>query len=176
MISLIEILNMIVMTLAVAFIFRRGFGLDRVPWWKGMIFAAAVTAPGIILHELGHKVTALSFGLQATFGVPWLWLLFGVALAAMKSSFIFFVPAYVSIIGEATPLAHSLIAFMGPAINGLIWIACAVALKFQTRNNLGFALIVLTKRINGFLFLFNLLPIPPFDGFTVLYGLFQAFA
>ena len=38
--------------------------------WDAFKFAALVTAPAIILHELAHKIVAISYGLQASLPNP----------------------------------------------------------------------------------------------------------
>ena len=173
-ISLYELFNIVIMTLAVAFIFRRGLKLEqRFSFWQGMAFAASLTAPAIILHEFGHKGVALAFGLQATFMIPWPWLGLGVVLALFNSPFIFFVPAYISVVGTAMHWQDALISFAGPAVNGILYLIATLMMRtpLKQRQLMFWAA---TKRINGFLFIFNMIPIPPFDGYGVFSGLLKA--
>ncbi len=138
--------------------------------------AVIITAPAIILHELGHKFVAMSFGATATFHAAYGWLMFGALLAALNTGIIFFVPAYVSIPTIAlTSLQFSAVAFAGPAVNAIIWGISAYVLKNNMVNKKYLGIVYLTKQINMFLFVFNMLPIPGFDGFKVYGGLFQAF-
>ena len=117
-----ELLDIVIMTLAVGFIFSDFLARFRRPSedydplkqnynrfinWDNFKFAALVTAPAIILHEFGHKFIALSFGYNATFHAAYLFLFIGIMLKLMKSPFLFFVPAYVSFSAAATPLQHS---------------------------------------------------------------------
>ena len=102
-------------------------------------------------------------------------LILGVILKLANFPFIFFVPAYVSILGRGTPLQFTLIAFAGPLMNCIIWIASIIILKYNLVNRKYFPIIHLTKQINMFLFIFNMLPIPGFDGSKVFGGLIQAF-
>ena len=150
--------------------------------FSGFKFAILVTAPAIILHELGHKVVALAYGMQATFHAAYGWLGIGILLKLMNFGFIFFVPAYVSISGRVSPLEHSLIAFAGPAVNLSLFLICLGILKNKDvmkicgkKYKRWIPAIVLTKRINMFLFIFNMLPIPMFDGFKVYEGLVKLF-
>ena len=176
MISLAEIVNILIMTVAVAFIFRKAFGLQKqATFWKGMALAAALTAPAIILHELGHKSVALAFGLQATFQIPAFWLGLGVVLALVNAPIIFFIPAYISVVGNATPLQGTLISFAGPAVNLLLYCVAWIVLRKPEHGMRSYAFWTFTKKINGFLLLFNMIPIPPFDGFGVLSGLLKMF-
>jgi len=192
LISLREFLDVIAMTAIVGFIFV-GFisrfrqkpvaGFD----WKAFWIAAFVTAPAIILHELSHKFVAMGLGFSATFYAAYLFLAIGVVLALFKSNFIFFVPAYVMIgNGEAIPsTAFSIIAVAGPAMNLVLWMGSWFAFSklrskyARTRNlppisaRLWLLILYLTKQINMLLFIFNMLPIPGFDGFKFYSGLWQ---
>ena len=180
--SLRELFDIIAMTVILGIIFNDVFrryqqsysiygkpGFD----WDGFKFAMLVTAPAIILHELGHKFVAMAFGLQATFNAAYGWLLFGLLIKMLNVGFIFFVPAYVSIQGTATSFAYAVTAFAGPAMNLIIWIGAKFVLTKSFVKHQYIPLVYLTKQINMFLFIFNMLPIPGFDGFKVYSGLLQ---
>lgn len=182
-----EIFDMIAMTAVVGYIFSDMFkkpaGDDYDPLTHfragfdigNFKFAAMVTAPAIILHELGHKFVALGFGLEAQFQAAWLFLGLALLMKLMNFGFIFIVPAYVSILGRASPLEFGLIAFAGPFVNLILWLFAAFAVKkhlFSKKYNIA---LLLTSRINMFLFIFNMLPIPGFDGSKVFMGIMQAF-
>ena len=193
MFSLNEILDIVIMTLAIGFIFKDFFhftpkvevltpehylGLagKKMFRWSDFWFAAAVVAPSIILHEFGHKFVAIAFGMVATFQAAYFWLVAGLVLKLMGVGFIFFVPAFTSIIGAGTNLQFTAISFAGPAVNLVIWLASLVILK--TNKNLKkntYHFLFLIKRINMFLFIFNMLPIPGFDGWRVWGGLAKIF-
>lgn len=189
-ISLAEIIDIIVMTAAVGFIFmgfirspspdyyikKRGFD------WESFRIACWITAPALILHELAHKFVALGYGYSATFHAAYAFLALGIALRLMRSNFIFFVPGYVAIgcrTAAACTIPHiqsAAIAAAGPFTNLALFIGAAAALKYkkkmkkQTRVILQF-----TKIINLFLFIFNMLPFYIFDGYKVFSGLFHHF-
>ncbi len=197
-INLFEIVDILIMTAALGYIFMRIFrparSVDPVDYylkkksdrWKAFWFAAAVVAPGIVLHELGHKFVAIAFGAHAIFfagcssqailgNVPLfnfscILLIGAVILSFFNFPVLLFVPGFVQHTSTG-PLPSAIIAFSGPAINGLLWIVARLGLKYQwfpRKYNLPLAI---AGRINGFLFIFNMLPIPPFDGFWVLEGL-----
>ena len=193
-ITLNEIFDIILMTAALGYIFADSFGkyshatkrhieqdydplTDYKPGydWQSFKFACYVTAPAIILHELGHKVTALMFGLQATFHAAYEWLGIGILLKLLNFGFIFFVPAFVSHSGNATPIQSALIAFAGPGVNLLLWLSSSLAVKQKLCQKKYIAFFALTKRINMFLFFFNMIPIFGFDGEHVLNGVVRAF-
>lgn len=176
--TLLELFDMVVMTLAVGFIFMDLFAHPGEKFnKKAFLFAILVAAPAIILHEFGHKFVALSFGYTATFHAAYLWLGVGVVLKLLRTGFIFFVPAYVSIGGAAVSgLPMSLTALAGPAINGILFLTAFGVLKYSKPKGKTAMFWLVTKQINGFLFIFNMLPIPFFDGFKVYGGLWQWFA
>ena len=73
--SITEIFSIIFLTIAIGYIFS---GYIRIPglysrWfnWESIKFAMFVTAPAIILHELGHKFVGLTFGYESMFSIWW---------------------------------------------------------------------------------------------------------
>ncbi len=178
LITLSEFIDLVLMTFIIGYIFS-DFFIRRGPLTfrprfdiTAIALASAITAPAIILHEFAHKFVALSFNLSAVFHAAYGWLLLGAVLKLLNTGFIFFVPAYVSISGAGTNLSYALIALSGPLMNGILWLACALILKLDLLKKYGF-FVSLTKRINGFLFLFNMLPIPGFDGFSFYYNIWK---
>tara|TARA_Y100000310_G_scaffold198327_1_gene198365 strand:- start:1051 stop:1608 length:558 start_codon:yes stop_codon:yes gene_type:complete len=178
-----EILNMIILALALGFIFSKFLPVNRDPYkprkffdWEAIKFAAIIATPAVVFHELGHKFIALSFGLDATFFIWGTGLLIGIVLAALNSPFLFLAPAYVSISGAALPYQTALIAFAGPGLNLFLWGISAYVLKakkqLKEKERLGWAV---SKKLNLFLFFFNLIPIPPLDGYSVLTGFLGMF-
>ena len=182
-----EIVDMIIMTLAAGFIFmdffQRPQSDDPVEALKQsqnkmskFLYSCALVAPPIILHELGHKFVAMSMGYTATFQAAYVFLIIGVVVKLLRIPFIVIVPAYVSIVGAGiTPLQHAAIAFAGPAINGLLWIISLAVIKTQTLNTNWSTFWRYSLYINGLLFIFNMLPIPLFDGWKVYTGLYHHF-
>ncbi len=185
--TLFEIIDMLLMTSIVGYIFsdmfRKPVHHDYDPLtnvgfrgnWNDMLFAMLITAPGILLHELGHKFVALGFGFEATFQAAYMFLILGFFLKLINFPFIFFVPAYVSILGAATPLESSLMAFAGPFVNLVLWLAPLLLVKLKFIKKKNEATWLLVSKINMFLFIFNMLPIPGFDGNKVFMGLIEHF-
>ncbi len=182
MLTLNELFDIVIMSLAVGYIFMDMFKIQRSSssWqnrfdWNSLFFSALITAPGIIVHELAHKFIAILLGLSATFHAHYQFLMVGIALKLMNFPFIFFVPGYVEIpYLYIHPLINSLIAFAGPAFNGLLYLGAKFALqkKFSQRTTM---ILFFTQKINGLLFVFNMLPIPGFDGWQVYAGLVRFF-
>ncbi len=197
--TLQEFIDLIIMTLGVGFIFMDSFGLrqqiikvksyedDPVAYyqsyykkkiagfhWNNLWIACLITAPAVIFHEFAHKIVAISYGMQATFHAAYFWLVFGIIMKYV-AGFVFFVPGYVTHTGAATPLQEAVIAFAGPALNFLFWFSCWIILKFRlfTISTRTMQILAATRYINGFLFIFNMIPIGPFDGAKVFDGLMQ---
>ena len=179
-ITIREIFDLIIMTMALGYILS-GLGkqktiesyLNPISAWDDIKFSMLVTAPGVILHELGHKFVALLLGLKAEFFASYFGLGLGVLLKLMSSPLLIFVPGYVSV-SASTPLQSSITAFAGPFVNLLLWILGFLMLKYKKgmkrKEMFGWFLI---KKVNMILFLFNMIPIPPFDGFQVFFGLYR---
>ena len=175
--NLIELVDLVVMTAAVCYIlmdFTRHddpllhYGFD----WKAFRLSCIVAAPAVVFHELGHKFAALAFGLKATLHADYMWLLIGSAMKMLNTGLIFFVPGYVSISGVQSPLVSAATAFAGPAVNLVLWAGSRLAIKFVPSMKLGtLRILALTSKINGFLFVFNMLPIFYFDGYKVFAGI-----
>ncbi|MEO0202425.1 MAG: site-2 protease family protein [candidate division WOR-3 bacterium] len=65
-----------------------------------------------------------------------------------------------------------IIAFAGPLSNIIIAFICFIALKFSPEVYSIKFLLTSTLLINIFLFAFNLIPLPPLDGWRILSGIF----
>lgn len=199
MIALREAFDIVVMVAFLAYIFhdiirpRRGQNiihyvdkgllgddLRNKAWWDDLWFTIAVVAPCIILHELAHKFIAIGFGYNAVFYAFYhqtFTLILGVLAVLSKYfdwGFILIVPGFVQILGDTTAGASALIAAAGPAIHAAFWLAALAVLRLgwastQRANEFW----VMTKKLNGFLFLFNMLPFPGIDGFTVYTSIAQ---
>ncbi len=180
MIYVQELVDMVLMTLIVGFIFMFIINKEGKFTWKMFIFSALAIAPAIILHELGHKIVGILFGYTAVFHAEYMWLGIGVVLALMRSPIIFFVPAFVTISCATaacvdTPLARAAIAFAGPFVNLLLFFTALIVLKtHKDLSKKAFLFWHLTKIVNIFLFIFNMLPIPGFDGSKVFPAVIQA--
>lgn len=177
--NITEIFNLIILTLAIGYIFS---GYIKIPGlfskgfnWKGIKFAMIVTAPAIVLHELAHKFVGLALGYTSMFHIWWPGLGIGIFLRVIGSPFLLLAPGYVSVMPN-TPLELSAIAFAGPFINLILFGISFFVLKHKKRlRRKEFIFWHLTKMINMWLFIFNMLPIPPLDGSKVFAGLFGLF-
>ena len=192
LITIGEIIDLVLMTAFVGYIFsgmipvrrenydplihyKSGFDFERLK------FAIMATAPAIIVHELAHKFVALGFGLSATFYAFYrssFTLMLGILAVISKLTgfgFVFVVPGFVGISGSGTNLQFALAAFAGPFVNLVLWLGSWYLLKNKIYRKKHYLLLLLTQRINMFLFIFNMLPIPGFDGYKFLIELIRAF-
>ena len=181
--DLAEIIQLIIITGVLGYIFsgfierpnKDPFSVKRFSW-KDIWFAALIATPAVVLHEFGHKFVAIAFGLAASFHVFWTGLILGVLLKMIGSPFLFLAPAYVSIPAGATYFQSAFIAFAGPGVNLLIWGMSALVLKYKVHMSQNEMLVwAISKKLNFFLFWFNLIPIPPLDGWAVLQGIIGMF-
>ena len=191
MFTLTEIIEILITSIAVSYIFTAFIPITRSsnPFeyvkslykpidWQQFKTAAIIGVPAVLIHELFHKFASLIMGIPAHytigtfFGIPGGGLLIGIVLRLANSSFIFFAPGYVSILGSPTPVQLFVIAFAGPLANILLFIGATMLLKYGKVDKKYIPIIYLTKRINLWLFIFNMLPIPPLDGSKVLIGLY----
>lgn len=140
-------------------------------------FAILVSAPAVVLHELAHKFVAMIFGYTATFQAFYsstftlILAAISIILKTVGSPFILIVPGFVQIASVSDPIVYRVIAFAGPLINLILWGTATLILnkaKNLKRNQMVF--LAITKQINMWLFIFNMLPLFPLDGSKVLFG------
>ncbi|MFH1455720.1 MAG: hypothetical protein ABIF40_02105 [archaeon] len=176
-----EIFYLVILTAALGYIFSGFIQKPRSPYeiyknkmfdWENIKFAAIVSAPAVILHEFGHKFVAMAFGLQATFHIWPTGLGLGIILRAINAPFLILAPAYVSIPAGVTALQGFLISFAGPFTNLILWISSALFIKYGKLARNVLLLFILSAQINKILFIFNMLPFPPLDGYKVFTNLF----
>jgi Zn-dependent protease len=110
----------------------------------------------IFIHEFGHYLISIFLG--------------------VSSEMIFFdglIIARTEILGSASSLKLAFIALGGPLINLLTFLV-----TYLLSKKLDFDIMFLNYfyRFNFFFFLFNLLPIPSFDGFKFIFYLLSYFA
>lgn len=183
LITILEIVYLLILIAVVAYVFmgmvpipKRVLGIGLLKRkrfdWNEFKFAAIVAAPGIVLHELSHKFIAMVFGLSAQFVIWKTGIIIAIILKAISSPFILIAPGYVEILGTATELQSTLISFGGPAVNLALWVLCGHLLKTNLSRKTAIG-IFLAKEINKLLFFFNMIPIPPLDGYKVISGILK---
>ena len=178
LLSFVEIFNLVVVSLVVGYIFSGMFKNEKLSFnnfdWKDFRFAVLIASPGIIFHELAHKFVAIGFGLNAVFEISPFGLVLGVVLKLVGSPLILLAPGYVLISSLANPLAMFLTAFAGPLTNLLFWLGSKYYLNSSKTFSRKMVMnLFIFSEINKWLFLFNMIPIPPLDGYKVFLGLYN---
>jgi Zn-dependent protease len=172
-ISVIEIIRIIITTAALGYIFsafipkKSIYGIYKSISMDDIKLAALIAAPAVILHEMAHKFVAIAFGIHAEFFASYTGLALGVILKMFGSPFLVFIPGYV-MISSANIIQSGIISFAGPFTNLLLWLFATLMLQYYHKlKNKHMLILALTKKINGILFLFNMIPFGFFDGAKV---------
>ncbi len=174
-----------IMTFAIGYIFSDFFrrdpleGYDPLKYyqkpalWENIKFAAMIAAPAVVFHELAHKFVAIIFGASATLHAPYFWYAIVILLKLMRFPLLFFIGGYVT----HTPLPlleSSLVAIAGPLTNLILWLASLAIVKYRLIDRKYYKILVPMGKINMFLFIFNMIPLPGFDGYNFFANIFRA--
>lgn len=192
-ISFHEVFDIVLMTALIAYLFNDLVRINNTDTlWTRFKRAAIIISPAIVLHELAHKFSAMAFGLEAVFHAFYAnsttLFLGGIAILAKLTNFglVFLVPGYVQIcpmggscstLLASNPLWGSIIAFAGPAVHLTLWLLGIYMLQEKRAKKLSENKLLfwsINKRINMFLFILNMLPIPGIDGWHVYTGIIGA--
>lgn len=173
-----EIIDLIILTAALGYIFS-GFiqrprdimdYLRRSPALDDIKYAAMIVAPAVIFHELAHKAVGIYFGFDSVLHISVFGLAIGVILRFIRSPIIFFIPAFVtSTAAHNFPEQFAFLALAGPAANfALYWLSdwALISRKWPKHNNA----FIISRRINLWLLILNMIPFGFFDGAKVLAG------
>ncbi len=127
---------------------------------------------GFALHELAHRQVSLRYGYNARFRMWPIGILF--ALITSVFGFIIALPGATEVYNVYDKNIYGKISAAGPLTNIVMGLALVTLASFST-GNLNFIFSV-AGAINFFLAFFNLLPIPPLDGYKVLVWDFSIYA
>jgi Zn-dependent protease len=158
-----------VLSVAFAFIYARGYGhlfsddvvANYLSW---LAVSMVLVVMSFMLHEFGHKFAAQRYGAWAEFRMWPAGL--GLALVSGFFGFLFAAPGAVYIQGGIDDRANGKISLAGPAVNFGIAIAAILlwSVTVSPQNGLLSMVLFLLAYLNAFLGLFNMIPVPPFDG------------
>jgi Zn-dependent protease len=126
--------------------------------------SALVVLAGFLFHELGHKFVAQRYGAWAEFRMYPLGLLLAVMMSFL--GVLFAAPGAVYISGRVTRRQNGLISLAGPIVNLAIGGIFLVAWLLYPHGSIGLIL-NLVAIMSLFLGGFNLIPIPPLDGYKI---------
>ncbi|MEM0320175.1 MAG: site-2 protease family protein, partial [Candidatus Nezhaarchaeales archaeon] len=176
-----ELIELVISWLVISLCFSvRGiWELFSTPELFFTIFFASLIGVGLgfLLHELMHRTIARRFGCFAEYRM-WPWgLMLALTLAFISNgSIIFAAPGAVYITPVALTSyisvkymqrAYGLISLSGPVANLLLALIFYLVLKLPV-NWLVELIARMGFKVNVWLAAFNLIPIPPFDGFNVI--------
>ena len=181
-----EIIDIVIMTFAIGYIFstiiRREptTGYDPLKYyqknklWEDIKFGAMIAAPAVVLHELSHKFVAMAYGAIATLHAPLGWYFIVILLRLLNFPLVFFVGGYVTHT-PLLPFASAMVALAGPFMNLILYVGCTVVVKYKLIPKKYYRMALISGKLNLFLFIFNMIPIPGFDGSHVFSGLLTYF-
>lgn len=161
--TLQEFSTILIITLLVSFIFSRSLIENfLIEGLKKQIKTFSLVLPFVTIHELAHKVVALQLGIDVTFSPAYILLFLGVLLKQTNIGLIFFTNSYLSF--QTTNYSTTaLIGLVGPVINLVTFVALLLLNKSKKSPTINQMM-----KINLYLFIFNILPLPGFDGSYLL--------
>jgi len=159
--SAVEVTHILVsvITISLAFSLFKGDNYVFDPNYFLVVLIAVGSA--FILHELGHRTVARSYGVHSEYRA-WTWGLFLAILMAFvtRGAFVFAAPGAVYIFGRVSREQNGKISIAGPLTNLLVALAF-LALFFITPYK---ELCATAAYVNVLLGSFNMLPFGPLDG------------
>lgn len=142
--------------------FSNDIAVNTVSW---VLIALVFVTTSFGMHEMGHKFTAQYFGAWAEFRMyPT-----GLFLCLLTSlfGFLFAAPGAVYVSGDIDDEINGKISAAGPIVNIVLgFIAIFVAFVLHGYGVGG--ILFLFAYLNGFLALFNMIPVMPLDGAKIL--------
>ena len=164
--------------LAIAGLLVMGIGLSSIlyyvpnsgDWLAGLLifglFAVVLTA-SFFAHEIAHKVTAQKRGLWAEFRLT-LWGALLTLISVISPLLKIIAPGAVVVSGSSTSQEMGRISLAGPATNIVLSVILfSLALAASTQQSLVYDILLLAALLNGFMAVFNLVPIGMLDGFKI---------
>ncbi len=171
--SKVEIIHILIgvaaLTLAFTIYLNRGLASSLGMSYMGALpvtvgVSALVVLAGFLLHELGHKFVAQRYGAWAEFRMYPLGLMLAVMMSFLGA--LFAAPGAVYISGRVTKRQNGIISLAGPIVNlaiGGVFLIAWLAFPFGTTG----LILNLVALMSLFLGGFNLIPIPPLDGYKI---------
>lgn len=179
-----EIRSIIIAWIVLSFGITYTYILDFVNGMPGslqvVIAGFIATATGFILHEMGHKYAALSFGYSAHFRI-WVWgiIITFFSVVVSGGGFLFGAPGSVDVspaTAEYYPQTNKIIkkdwenmviSAAGPVINLVFALLFLVLYVMAPLNSFSEIVGSMGFSINVGLGSFNIIPIPPLDGYKI---------
>ncbi len=180
-----EIFEIIIMAVAVGYIFSTVFRrkpdandpisfYSRNSFFENLKYGIILAGPAVVLHELAHKFVAMGFGASAEVNAPLFMYGLVILMRMLNFPLIFFVGGYVTIHGSLLPWQSALVSFAGPMTNLVIYALLLGAVRFKIVKKKHHTLLEQAAKLNLFLFGFNMIPFPGFDGYSFFTSLLNA--
>ena len=185
-ITLNEIIAIVAMTFAIGYIFStfikreptEGYDpltyYNKSPFLEDLKYGAMIAAPSVVLHELAHKFVAMGFGATAVLHAPYSLYAIVILMRMLNFPLLFFVGGYVT----HTPLPalqSAAVSVAGPLTNLILWGLCLLLIKGKFVNRKYYRMLGISAKLNLFLCVFNMIPIPGFDGYHFFRSLIMWF-
>jgi Zn-dependent protease len=159
--------------LAIASLLVIGVGLSYVMFggifalmdWTTLAFFAVILTVSFLTHEIAHKVTAQKRGLWAEFRLT-LWGAVLTLISVISPLLKLISPGAVMISGPAQMDEVAKISLAGPTIN-IAFSTVFLGVAFAIGSSPVQVMLFLAALLNGFIALFNLIPIGILDGFKI---------
>ncbi len=170
-----EVIDLIASWAALTLAFSAKDIVARTPQlWLWLLISGIAVATAFVFHELAHRQVARKYNLFAKYRAWYKGLILAVAVAFITaklfgSPFIIAAPGAVYIMayyGIPPPDIEFRVSIAGPVANMVVAIASFIA-AIITPYPLS-AYLRFISNVNAWIALFNLLPIPPLDGFKVI--------
>jgi Zn-dependent protease len=160
----IAVAVLLVIGVGLSYVFlSNGLGGDM--WLVGAA-AAAILTTSFFVHEMAHKVTAQKRGLWAEFRLTLWGSLLTAVFMILPVIFKIISPGAVMISGPATMDDIGKISIAGPITNIIMSAACLSVAVFMPYTFITFVFIA-GALINGYIAVFNLIPIGILDGYKI---------
>jgi Zn-dependent protease len=107
-------------------------------------------------------------------GIPYGWYILVIIMQLANMPLFFFVGGYV--IHSPLPFFQSaLVSLAGPVTNLLLYLGAVALVRFKLVESKYYGILTMAAKLNMFLFFFNLIPFPGFDGYNAIMNLIRLF-
>lgn len=158
------LISVLVFTLAFSIFSFRGGMLRILPFYDIIGISLAVAIFAFLLHELAHRVVARRFGGTAVYKMWPYGALLALIISTLGIIFAALGAVYINGVYDRDHLGK--VSLAGPATNIAIGIVFFSAYSLTASTITGLVLLYVAS-LNFYMGFFNLLPIPPLDGFKI---------
>ncbi len=154
------LISWFLLSLAVFTIFLRGKWFD---FWTGLPIAFLAIGFGFVLHELGHRQAARSYGFYSEYRAWYKLLIFSIIIAPLTGYLIAAPGATYFFARNISIKQNGIISLAGPAVN-IVGGTIILLLSILFIGSIHSTILLWVAKISFFFAFFNLLPILMLDG------------